>query len=130
MSLIIDTSVILAILLNEPEKQKILLITAGQELIIPGSVHWEIGNALSALFKRNRVTIKQAKEVLMMYHQIPFRVVQPRLIDSLIVAERHKIYAYDAYILECAISLRFPLVTLDSQLSGIAKSIGLEIKEI
>ncbi|MFQ5455563.1 MAG: hypothetical protein ACE5EA_05065 [Nitrospirota bacterium] len=35
-------------------------LTNGADLIVPYSVHWEIGNAFSAMLKRKRITLKQA----------------------------------------------------------------------
>ncbi len=39
MKLIIDTSVIIAVLINEPIKKKLVKLTKGVELIAPLSVH-------------------------------------------------------------------------------------------
>ena len=57
MKLIIDTSVIIAVLANEPIKKKLIKLTKGVELLAPTSVHWEIGNAFSAMLKRKRIEI-------------------------------------------------------------------------
>ena len=52
MKLIIDTSVIIAVLANEPIKKKLIKLTKNVELLAPKSVHWEIGNAFSAMLKK------------------------------------------------------------------------------
>ena len=52
MSIVIDTSAIIAVITNEPHKTKLLEITNGQERMSPRSVPWEIGNAFSAMLKR------------------------------------------------------------------------------
>ena len=57
MKLIVDTSVIIAVLANEPIKEKLIALTKGVELIAPMSVHWEVGNAFSAMLKRKRIDI-------------------------------------------------------------------------
>lgn len=54
MVLIIHTSAIVAVLMDEPEKAAILELTEDAELVAPRSVHWEIGNAFSLMFKRRR----------------------------------------------------------------------------
>jgi len=48
----------------------------------------------------------------------------------LIIAAEQAIYAYDAYILRCAQKYRCPLVSLDRNLAGCAKGMGIQVKEI
>ncbi len=43
-----DASVIIAVIANEPEKDKLIQITEGADLLVPASIHWEIGNAFSS----------------------------------------------------------------------------------
>ena len=56
MDIVIDTSALLAVILGEPERNRIVELTYGKTLIAPGSVPWEIGNAFSAMFKQSRLT--------------------------------------------------------------------------
>ena len=49
MDVVIDTSAIVAVIVDEPERNKIIELTTGNRLICPGSIPWEIGNALSPL---------------------------------------------------------------------------------
>ena len=60
MDLVVDTSVILAVLTSEPERMNIVRLTQDANLLAPASVHWEIGNALSAMIKRKRLTVLEA----------------------------------------------------------------------
>ena len=62
MKIVIDTSVVIAVLFNEPAKSAILERTADTILYAPASLHWEIGNALSAMFKQKRITLQQAEK--------------------------------------------------------------------
>jgi predicted nucleic acid-binding protein len=48
---------------------------------------------------------------------------------ALKIAIEHNTYAYDAYFLECALSHRSPLLTLDRQMREIAGKIGIKIME-
>lgn len=130
MSLVIDTSIIIAVLTNEKSKKKIINITEGEELIAPYSLHWEIGNAFSAMMKRDRISIESAKDALKYYSIIPIKFVQTNLLASLRIANKFNIYAYDAYFLECASKLNVPLVTLDISLSNFAKQMNLKIIEV
>ena len=75
MNIVVDTSVIVAVLVNEPERSKIVSLTIGMDLLAPGSVHWEIGNALSAMIKRRTIHAHQVETVLRAYKQIPIRLI-------------------------------------------------------
>lgn len=79
-------------------------VTRGTELVAPASVHWEIGNALSAGFKRRRLPLAQGQRALMAYAAIPLRFVDVDLALLLELAAEHALYAYDAYLLTCACS--------------------------
>ena len=56
MDIVIDTSAIVAVIFNEPERKVIIKKTTGQTLIGPGSIIWEIDNAFSAMFRKGRLT--------------------------------------------------------------------------
>lgn len=55
MEIVVDTSVIIAVIVDEPEKARLIESTKGASLIAPGSLYWEIGNAFSAMLKRKRI---------------------------------------------------------------------------
>ena len=127
MSCIIDTSAIVAVLLSEPERAALIRATKGAELVAPASVHWEIGNALSAALKRRRLTLSQAQHALTAYAAIAIRFVEVDVALSVDLAAEHGIYAYDAYLLICALQHRAPLLTLDAALSRTATAIGIDL---
>ena len=102
MPCVIDTSAILAVLLSEPERAALIRATKGAELVAPASVHWEIGNALSAALRRRRLTLAQAQQALTAYAAIAIRFVDVDLALSVDLADEHGMYAYDAYLLTCA----------------------------
>lgn len=130
MHIVIDTSALVAVITNEPERKAIIEITLGQTLIGPGSIPWEIGNAFSAMFKQNRITFKQASKGLEIFESIPLQYVQPDLVNVLRISRKGKMYAYDAYFLDCAIKNRAPLLTLDKKLQKIACSFKIEVFEV
>jgi predicted nucleic acid-binding protein len=121
VNVVIDASVILAVLTSEPERAAIVKITQEANLIAPASVHWEVGNALSALIKRRRLTLAQARDAIQGYLRIPIRFVEVDLSECLELAASHNLYAYDAYLLACARSQRTPLLSLDKALLRAAK---------
>ena len=130
MNIVVDTSVIIAVIANEPEKDKLIKLTQGADVIAPQSVHWEIGNAFSAMFKRNRVTLEQALKAIQAYSKIPVRFVDVELEQSLEIAETLSIYAYDAYLIRCALKYKSPLISLDGNLVDSAKRMNVKIVEV
>ena len=130
MDLVIDTSAIIAVIANEPERPAIVEHTIGANLVAPASVHWEVGNAFSAMFKRRRITLDQAKQAIESYEQMPIRFVDVDLGQSLELCDRLGVYAYDSYLLTCALKLRSPILTLDEQLIGAAPLVGVSFLEI
>lgn len=128
--MIIDTSAILAVVANEPERPALIAATAGRELIAPGSVPWEIGNALSAMLKRRRITPAQAQEAVAVFRRIQIRLVDVDLSEAVRIAAGSNIYAYDAYLIACARSRRLPLLTLDRGLARAAAQAGVTLVEV
>lgn len=128
--IIIDTSAILAVLTSEPERGALLAATEGATLVAPGSVPWEIGNALSAMLKRGRLSSEQAVAVAVQFARIPLRLIDVDLAASVEVAGRLGLYAYDAYFLVCAAVHRAPLLTLDAALARAARTSGLNLVEV
>ena len=130
MDIIIDTSALIAVIAGEPERDRIIEITSGKTLIGPGSIPWEIGNAFSAMFKRNRLSLDEAKKGIAIFDSIPIRYIQPDFINAITVSKQTNMYAYDAYFLDCAIRHRAPLLTLDRKLKTAAQALNIEILEI
>jgi predicted nucleic acid-binding protein len=130
MKIVVDTSVLVAVIANEPEKPALVAMARGAELIAPHSVHWEVGNAFSAMLKRKRITRDEALKALEVYNQIPVRFLDIELEQSLRIADEQGVYAYDAYILRCAQKHRSPLISLDQHLVACARSMGIQVKEI
>ena len=130
MEIVTDTSVILAVILEEPEKKDIVRLTASHEIVGPESIRWEIGNAFSAMLKRKRLSIEIALKGLELFHSIPIRYLDVDHSRALRIAGEQNIYAYDAYFLECASRLRKPLLTLDIAMLQNARKLGIETLEV
>ena len=130
MEVVIDASVLIAVITNEDEKEKLVALTNDAELIAPLSVHWEIGNAFSSLLKRKRVTLDEALQAIEIYLQIPVRFVEVELTESLQLAGELGLYAYDAYLLQCALKYRLPLLTLDGKLAQAAREKRIQVLEV
>ncbi len=130
MQLVIDTSAIIAVIVNEAEKPSLLAATSGADLIAPASLHWEIGNAFSAMLKRKRIALEQAISAFTIYQQIPVRLVDVPLSEALGISDQCGIYAYDAYFLAAAQALRCELLTLDHGLIRAAAQVGVPVREV
>ena len=130
MNIVVDTSVIIAVLLNEPNKSSLIEVTSEATLYAPASLHWEIGNALSAMFKQKRLSLDQAHKALRIYSQITLNLVDVDLGKSLHVSSDQGIYAYDAYFVICAQKLHAPLLSLDKGLKEAAKQAGIKLLEV
>jgi predicted nucleic acid-binding protein len=130
MDLTVDTSVLIAVLTSEPERAKLIAITAGVDLLAPMSVHWEVGNALSGMLRRKRITTQQASMIVAAYQQIPIRQMDVSLKESVRIAAELNLYAYDAYLIVCARTNRTGLISLDKGLLDAARKAGVETLEV
>lgn len=130
MDIVIDASAIIAVAANEKQKDALIRLTTGVDLIAPASVHFEIGNAISAMLKRRRILSEQAAQLVEQYQSIPLRFVDIELSESILIAQQYNIYAYDAYLLRCAEKYRCPLLTLDEALRHHARAHGLVTLEV
>ena len=130
MDIVIDTSALIAVIVGEPERKRIVEFTTGNTLIGPGSIPWEIGNAFSAMFKQDRLTLDEAQKGLAIFASIPLRYVEPDFVNALKISKQAKMYAYDAYFLDCAIRHKAPLLTLDRKLKAFAQNLNVENMEV
>jgi predicted nucleic acid-binding protein len=130
VDIIVDASVILAVVMNEPAKPALIAETTGATLLAPGSMHWEVGNALSAMLKRRRIVLAQAQQALQAYQAIPIQLLDVDLEQALRLADQLAIYAYDAYLISSALRHGCPLITLDHGLRHAARSVGARLIEV
>ncbi len=129
MNVIADTNTYLAVVLNEPEKHRIIELSADCEVLSPEILPFEIGNALSAIVKRKQLLADEALTALQLARAIPVKLVQPDIAKSVEIALKFNIYAYDAYFLQCALSLGCPLLTLDRRMQDVARQLSITVLE-
>jgi predicted nucleic acid-binding protein len=130
MNIVVDTSVIISVVTNEKHKRRLVDITKGADLTAPASLHWEVGNAFSSMFKRQKMTLSQAKRALRTYEAIAVRFLDVQLEAALDLASKLRIYAYDAYVIQCALAQRSPILTLDRTLCRSARRAGVTVIEV
>ena len=129
MKIIADTNTFLAVALEEPEKTQIIHLTVGHDLVAPEVLPFEIGNALTAMMKKRTLEADELTSAWDMVQAIPVELRRIDIRSALEIASRFNIYAYDAYFIECAISLRCPLLTLDRRVKMVGKNVGIHILE-
>ena len=125
MEVVCDASSILAVLLNEEEKSAMIEKTIGKTLIAPNCLQHEIGNALSALMKRKKLSVVDSVAVFHEYLKIPMKEIEIDIPYALILAGEDTMYAYDAYYMACCLRHNFPLLTLDKKLAHCATERGI-----
>jgi len=130
MLLTIDTSALLAVLVNEKHKSRVIELTQDCSLQSPASLDAEIGNALSAMIKRERLTLDDAKKVVIQFGLVPIRRTSIRLNEALELSNTYGIYSYDSYVLDCAMQFNTPLLSLDNRMIDIAKQLQIPIVEV
>ncbi len=129
MDVVIDTSALLAVALDEPEKPALVESTRGAVLVAPEVQPFEIGNALSALCRRGRLSPEEVRQAWRICGSIPVRLVPVNVEEALVLAMAHRIYAYDAYFLVCALRQRAALLTLDRGMARAARAEGITMVE-
>jgi predicted nucleic acid-binding protein len=82
------------------------------------------------MFKRKAIGIEEALQLLESYAEIPIRMAEVGLKQAVELSAKLNVYAYDAYVLACAINQRAPLLTLDGGLSERAHELKLEVLEV
>lgn len=129
-NIVIDTSAILAVLLDEAEKDAIVEKTMTTILGAPAPVRWEIGNAATAGVKRRRLTEERARQLMTDFESVTIRELAIDIKRAVDLGLELGIYAYDAYILEAARASGFPLLTLDAAIQRNARTLGLSLVEL
>jgi predicted nucleic acid-binding protein len=82
------------------------------------------------MFKRRVIGLDEALRLLESYAAIPIRLTDLALKQAVELSARLNVYAYDAYVLACAINQKAPLLTLDSGLKTRAHELRLDVMEV
>jgi predicted nucleic acid-binding protein len=130
MEIIVDANIILAVILNEPDNVQIIESTKGVDFVAPDVLPYEIGNALSSALKKHKITENEVLQAFQLFKIVPVRLVKVNILHALVLSNRFKSYAYDAYYLEVAQRLNLPLITFDEAMKTNAKVLNLKIWEI
>jgi len=50
--------------------------------------------------------------------------------EAIELSGKYDLYAYDAYVLDCAIQYRTPLLSLDKKMEYVAKQLQIQLLEV
>jgi predicted nucleic acid-binding protein len=128
MKLTVDTSALLAVVLNEPERSSIIAAAHGCNLVASDILPFELGNALTAMVKRKRLEPDEVFAAWAIFSRFPISLSAIDISAALKIALRHNIYAYDAYVLQSAVEQKAELLTLDQRLKAIAEAEGITLR--
>jgi predicted nucleic acid-binding protein len=129
MKIVADTNTFLAVALDEPEREQVIQVSAGHELMAPDVLPFELGNALSAMLARRLLDTEQVTAAWEAARAVPVELREVDFPSALNLAGRFSIYAYDAYYLECALRHSAPLLTLDGGMKDVARRLGIPLVE-
>ncbi|NTU41685.1 MAG: type II toxin-antitoxin system VapC family toxin [Nitrospirales bacterium] len=127
MELVADASAFLAVVLNESDRDWVIHKTAGKGVIAPEILPYEIGNALIAMQRRGRLNDREILRAFDLSQRIAVRLLSVKIHEAMKIALRFKIYAYDAYYLQCCIENKRSLVSLDVRMCETARSLGIKV---
>lgn len=123
--LVVDCSVLAAVLFDEPAGEAALLAMAGKELFAPDLLDHEMVSV--ALSKSKSGLQKAAKQALQDMSELRLTRCSVDSAAQFELARLMKLTAYDAAYLQLAIDLRAPLATFDQKLGKAAKAVLLRI---
>ncbi len=82
------------------------------------------------MFRQRRINREEAGKALELYHRIPIHLTEIDLETAIDVAHRRNTYAYDAYMIACALRHEAPLLSLDRRLNHAAREEGVQLWEV
>ena len=127
MEMVSDASSFLAVILDEESREWVIERTTGYGVVSPEILPYEIANALIAVRKKGRITDMEALSAFSISQRIPVRLLPVKIYDSMKIAVKFNIYAYDAFYLQCCLETKLPLISLDARMCQVAKSLAIKV---
>ena len=129
MEIVADASAFLAVALSEIDREWVVGKTLGYHIVSPEVLPYEIGNALITMKRKGRLNDREVLRAFSISQRIPVRLVPVEVQAAIRIAIRFKIYAYDAYYLQCCIENKLPLISLDDRMCEIGRRLGIKVVE-
>ena len=130
LPVVLDTSAVLAVLTHGPHRSMLIQLTQEADLLAPSSLPAELGNALSAMLKRGRISLGGAKLAVEAFREIPIHLRQIDIGWALELGDVLGLYAYDTYPLVCCLRHQAALLTLNPEQRAAAERAGVEVLEV
>lgn len=119
--MVVDCSVLAAVLFDEPERENAALALAGKALHAPDLIDHELA---SVAVKKARLGLEAvARQGLVDLRRLALTRHPIDPVDQWTAARRHQLTAYDAAYLQLAIELSAPLATFDHKLGKKARQV-------
>ena len=136
MSFVLDASVALLWLIPDsqpagvPYARSVLELLKEGQALVPSLFFLEVANVISKLEGKGRLTEADTQRYLALLGRLNIAIdsatAKQALGDTLNLARRHRLSAYDATYLELALREGLPLTTLDTDLAEAAKAAGAQ----
>lgn len=118
--LVVDASVISALLFDEPERDQAQAWMQGKQLFAPQLLDYEVANvAISKL--RKGLPAVAAEIALRAYDSADIQLLDTDAASLVGLAEQYRLSAYDAAYLWLATRMKAPLATFDRRLGAAAQ---------
>jgi predicted nucleic acid-binding protein len=128
MEILLDASAIMAVIADEPESELVINYTKDAIIVSPNVAAFEIANALTKMIKKKVIdTHEKMINFIEIFETIPLKIVEVNIKETMKIAWKYKIYAYDAFYLETALRLDLPLLTFDSGMRRIGNEMGISV---
>lgn len=119
--LVIDASVLIAVLFGESEFEQANSLLVGRALVAPHLLDLEVASAALKKVRRENLPLSSIKAILEIYVRLPIER-HPIEADAVLeLAARYRLTAYDAAYLYLAERLEAPLATFDAKLASAAQ---------
>jgi predicted nucleic acid-binding protein len=137
MSFVLDNSVAMLWLLPQSNPagltmaQQVLDRLQGTGAQVPSLWHLEAANVMAKCLRQDKITQAQASTFVTLLEALDISTDAETslraLHDTLDLARRYSLSAYDAAYLELALRKSLPLATLDAQLNAAARQAGVPV---
>ena len=118
--MVVDSSLMCALLFDEPERDNALAQLAGRQLLAPQLLDHEIVNVAVKKHRRG-LPIAVVEQGLQDYLEQDVELFQTDVMAQFALAERYALSAYDAAYLWLAAEFKTPLATFDARLADAAR---------
>lgn len=119
--LVVDCSILAAVLFDEPDREAAALAMAGKELFAPWLLDHEM---ISVALKKTRAGLTDvAERALRDLEELQLTRCPTDIREQCNLALDHDLTGYDAAYLRLAIELKAPLATFDQKLGTVAQQV-------